>query len=76
MLVMPLVSPAGIALTIVLCNLITSRLVLIEVMLSIEATDTLNLTVQGDCGTKGWKERGGLEFLRRMSQRLFLFTIM
>lgn len=57
-------------LTIVLCDLITGRLVLVEVMLSIKATDWLDLTVQGDRGTKGWKERGDLEFLCRMSQPL------
>jgi hypothetical protein len=53
--------------TIILCYLITSRLVLVEIVLAIESADGLDLTVQGNGGAEGWKEGRGLEFLCRMS---------
>ena len=51
--------------TIVLCYLITSRLVLVEIVFAIEAADGLDLAIQGDGCAKGWEEGGGLEFLCR-----------
>lgn len=63
-------SISGTTLTIVLCDLITSRLVLIEIVFAIESADGLNLTVQGDGGAEGWEEGGSLEFLCRMSFRI------
>lgn len=50
-------------LTVVLCDLIASGLVLVEVMLSVEPTDRLYLTVQSECGAEGGEEGGSLEFL-------------
>lgn len=56
-------------LTIVLCDLIPSGLVLVEVMFSVKSADRLNLTVQSNCGAQGWEECGSLEFLHLMSAR-------
>jgi hypothetical protein len=55
--------------TIVLCYLITSRLVLVEIVFAIEAADRLDLAILGDGCAKGWEEGGGLEFLCRMNSR-------
>lgn len=58
---------SSVVLTIVLCDLVTSRLVLVEVVLSVKPTDRLDLTVQCEGGAEGRKEGGSLEFLRLMS---------
>lgn len=55
--------------TIVLCDLVTSGLVLVKVMFPVKPTDRLDLTVQCDCGAEGWEESGSLEFLLFMSPR-------
>lgn len=54
-------------LTIVLGDLIPGWLVLIEVMLSIEATDGLDLTIQRNGCAESGEESGRLEFLHRIS---------
>lgn len=39
--------------TVILCDLISRRLILVEVMFSIESTDRLDVTIKGDRGTEG-----------------------
>jgi hypothetical protein len=43
--------PRARALTIILCDLIPRRLILVEVMLPVKPADRLDLTVESDSGT-------------------------
>lgn len=53
--------------TIILCNLIPRRLILVEVMFPIESTNRLDVTVQSDCGAEGGQQGRSLEFLGSQS---------
>lgn len=55
--------------TIVLGDLIASRLVLVEIMFPIKPTDWLYITVQRQCGAQGRKESWYLKFLRTTQHR-------
>lgn len=50
--------------TVVLRDLVTRRLIMVEVMFSIEATDMLNVTIERNRSAKGREKRSGLEFLQ------------
>jgi hypothetical protein len=60
-------SNEGPVLTIVLCDLIPRRLILVEVMFPIKPTDWLYLTVQCNGSAESWKECCDLEFLSQIS---------
>lgn len=53
--------------TVILCDLVPSRLILVKVVLAIEAAHRLDLAIQGQRSPQRWEESGCLEFLHCIS---------